>query len=289
MKTIHLCFCICMLLLLAQCKKTEEPTPTYHNFETCLNSDLSQAEGSIQISTTVVNHTAANQTNAKVKIHTNVAFEAFELSLKHNENEAFFATATSDSIGNITLNDLAAGKYTDVTLTLEDCVSEPFSFTIETAEPANVYINSPNSNICLGEATLVTASSDSEDTKYFAWNTGATTQSISISPSTTTNYSVTITDVTGTTNSTSLQVTVNSTNVNIGLNQTICLGDTTNIAATTTATNDISYQWSTGQTTQDISFTTTEIEIEMYSVTVTDENGCTASDEITVTVEDCEG
>ena len=72
MKPLHLCFLAFLLLFLAQCKEDEEPTPTYYDFESCLNSDLSQAEGSIQISTTVANHTAANQTNGTVQIHTGV-------------------------------------------------------------------------------------------------------------------------------------------------------------------------------------------------------------------------
>ena len=203
---INLYFCFCTLLLLVQCKKTEEPTPTYHNFETCLHSDLSQAEGNIQISTTVVNHTAADKAKGTVQIHTNVAFEFWTISYTHPENPIPVTSVASDAIGNITLNSLAAGEYTDVVLTLEDCVSEPFSFIIETATPSNVYINSPNSNICLGESIVINAAST--NASFYQWNNGMTTPSITISPTTSTTYSVTVTDENGCTATDAMTVTV---------------------------------------------------------------------------------
>ena len=122
--------------------------------------------------------------------------------------------------------------------------------------------------ICAGKSTTLTASGGA----MYNWNTGSTTVSISISPSSNQNYSVTVVDGKGCSASTFVKVTVNPLPiVTISGNSSFCTG----VSSTLTASGGGTYLWSTGATTTSItinpSLTTT------YTVTVTNEQGCTAT------------
>ncbi len=129
--------------------------------------------------------------------------------------------------------------------------------------------------ICNGSSTTLTASGVGD----FSWDTGETTQSITVSPSTTTTYSVTVTDGNSTTTD-SVIVTVNESPVaDAGSDVSICDGTETILIASGGDT----YLWSTGETTESI--TVSPNENTTYSVT-TSNDGCTttAIDEVIVTV-----
>ena len=104
-----------------------------------------------------------------------------------------------------------------------------------------------------------------------SWSTGATTNSIVVSPTQTTTYYVDVSDGVGTCRD-SVTVTVSD------LTSYNPLSDTTRVCGTTTTLNASSgfttYSWNTGATTQSISPTTSGF----YKVTVTNAAGCTASD-----------
>jgi len=109
---------------------------------------------------------------------------------------------------------------------------------------------------------------------YF-WSNGQTTKKIQNLASG--NYFVTITDINGCTITAS--TTVNGSvpfTINLGADVTIQQGQTTTINATTSGA--ISYIWSTGQTTASILVNTAG----NYTVTVTNAQGCTATDSKTV-------
>jgi hypothetical protein len=132
-----------------------------------------------------------------------------------------------------------------------------------------------NNILCNGASTTLTASGGIS----YTWSNGENTASITVSPSTTTTYIVTVTDANGCQSSTSIIVTVNplpEPNINGDLN--ICVGQTTRL----TASGGNTYQWSNGVNVywQDVSPLVTTI----YTVTVTDANGCQASTSVTVTV-----
>ena len=100
---------------------------------------------------------------------------------------------------------------------------------------------------------------------------GATTNSITVSPATTTTYTVTVTGTGGCTNAASKIVTVSTPTATITADgpTTFCSGG----SVTLTANAGASYLWSTGATTQSILVTTSG----NYSVTVTDANNCSAT------------
>ena len=128
-----------------------------------------------------------------------------------------------------------------------------------------------NASFCFGGYTTLTATGG--DT--YQWSTGATTASINVN--TAGNYSVTVSTNNGCSGSASVNVVQNQpVNVTISGNSVIC----SEIGTTLTATSGASYQWSSGQTTQSISVNTPG----NYSVTVTNNNGCSGSSSQDVTM-----
>jgi hypothetical protein len=134
---------------------------------------------------------------------------------------------------------------------------------------------SGNIGICgaSGSNTL-TASGGSR----FLWNNGATTSSISVSPTTTTQYSVTVTNFVGGCEAyDTVSVVVSTAPVSNLRDITICNGNST----TLTASGGGTYLWSTGATTADI--TVTPLVTTPYYVTVT-VGTCAIRDTAIVTV-----
>ncbi|GAA3622474.1 LamG-like jellyroll fold domain-containing protein [Flavivirga jejuensis] len=127
--------------------------------------------------------------------------------------------------------------------------------------------------ICEGDSTILTASGGTT----YLWNTGATTASITVSPVSTTTYSVTVSDGV-TSDNDDVIVTVNTLpTADAGSDVTINNGDST----TLTATGGGTYLWSTGATTASIAVS--PIATTTYTVTVT-QNGCSSDDDVIVTV-----
>ena len=111
----------------------------------------------------------------------------------------------------------------------------------------------------------------------YAWSPGgATTPSITVSPTSTTTYTCTVTDANGSCSS-SQTITVNPLpNVNAGPDQTICSGT----SAILTATGASTYSW-TGAVQNGTAFT--PANSGAYTVTGTS-NGCSATDEVSINV-----
>lgn len=110
----------------------------------------------------------------------------------------------------------------------------------------------------------------------YLWSTGATTPSIT--PSVTGTYAVTVTDVNGCTGTDAIRLTINPVpTVNLGPDRVVCSIPV--ILAVRSMSNQ-TVQWSTGANTNIISVTTSGV----YSVTVTNQFGCQASDTVSITV-----
>ena len=128
-----------------------------------------------------------------------------------------------------------------------------------------------------GQNVILTASGGNS----YLWSNGETTQSISVSPSDTTIYTVE-TFVNGCSNTYDVKVTVvQQVNASAGENHEICLGE----ATTLTATGGEYFLWSTGDETSSITVTPTQTTV--YTVTVS--NGISSQDaDVMVAVSDCQ-
>ncbi len=143
----------------------------------------------------------------------------------------------------------------------------------------NANIEASDEDICQGDSTTLTASGGSQ----FRWSTGETTAFIKVLPTSTTTYSVTITDGTG--GGAIVEMIINvlpQPNFNIAvMPDTIDIGGVSMLSVT--GAGSISFLWSTGETTRTIEVspaTTTT-----YTVTATGGNGCQKVDSITVVVD----
>ena len=101
-----------------------------------------------------------------------------------------------------------------------------------------------------------------------------------VSPTTTTTYTVTVTDANTCVNEDSVTISVNSAPLaNAGMDQTICAGDQANIMAS----GGLNYTWSHSLGTG-ASKTVTPSSTTDYTVTVTDANLCEAMDTVRINV-----
>ena len=122
----------------------------------------------------------------------------------------------------------------------------------------------------------------------FSWNTGATTQSIDVVPTTNTTYTVDVT-IPGcpSTVTESADIEVSDLTVDLGGDTTICVYN----SITFDPGNDPAdtYSWSTGATTSTITIDSTiqNTGTTDYIVSVTDDFGCLAIDTVALTVDDC--
>lgn len=132
---------------------------------------------------------------------------------------------------------------------------------------------SGTTTICAGNSTTLTATGGGT----YAWSTGAATAAITVSPGTTTTYSLTVTNG-GCPKDTTVKVTVTPLpTVTLSGNNSLCPGDST----TLTATGGGTYAWSNGSTKSSI--TVKPVTTTTYTLGVTN-GGCTKDTSITVTV-----
>jgi large repetitive protein len=152
---------------------------------------------------------------------------------------------------------------------------------ITTAENSGLATN--DGVLCEGEAVTLTATGGGT----YSWSSGATSSAITVSPTASTNYSVTVTSTKGCQTTVSKLITVHPkpqpTASNTG---PVCVGD----KITLSATGGTSYEWespSNAVVSNNSTFSITNTAVTnsgIYSVKVTDGNGCSqiASTEVVV-------
>jgi len=188
---------------------------------------------------------------------------------------AWSNTSTAQDIGS-----LLAGNYS-VTVTDGRGCTASTSVTIN--QPTALSLSTSQVNIlCNGAATGSIDLSVSGGTVGYSylWSNGATTQDISGLAAG--NYSVTVTDANGCTETTSVTITqpsaiaLSTSQVNV-----TCKGDSDGSIDLTVSggTGAYTYSWSNGPTTQDIN----ALAAGAYTVTATDASGCTASTTVNIT------
>jgi hypothetical protein len=186
---------------------------------------------------------------------------------------AAYVWNTGETTASITVSPTNTTTYTVTAFDSTGTVSDTDDIIITVID--NPIANAGNDvEICQGSSVTLTASGGSN----YIWNTGETTQSITVSPNTSTIYSVEVIE----NNCSSIDevlVTVNALpNIDAGIDVSIVEGETT----TLTASGAETYVWSTGETTTSINVNPTSTTT--YSVTGFS-NGCEATDEVTVVVE----
>lgn len=182
----------------------------------------------------------------------------------------------SNNANTNSIQDLCAGTYS---VTVTDDLGCEDTQTVTIGSDATFSLTtSGNAVICEGESTSISASGATD----YAWtqNLGAG-NSHSVSPTTTTSYTVTGT-TSGCSVSETIVVTVNPLPViNAGNDQVVCIGET----FTFNATGGDNYVWSDGFTNGETILP--EAGIQSYTV-VGAAGTCFGSDEITLNVISCE-
>ncbi len=187
-------------------------------------------------------------------------------------------TGNTPSFTAINTGTAAISGTVSVTATLAGCVSAPSTYTI-TVNPQPI-LTTISDTICMGTtATLSVAGAAT-----YSWTPSAsplTGASVSVNPTTTTNYTVIGTDASTCSDTAFATVVVNPLPVVTGSANPICVNDT----AVLTATGALTYTWlpatmpATGATVGATPTTTT-----IYTVTGTDANACTDTALVTVVV-----
>ena len=182
--------------------------------------------------------------------------------------------ATTSSISN-----LAAGSYTVVVTDKNGCTAT-FTSTIATSTNVTVNVSSTNAACGVNNGTATATASGGTAPYTYTWSNGGTTASISGLGAGT--YTVVVTDSKGCSVTRAVIVTSTSgLSVSISSSNLKCNGDNngTATANVTGGTSPFTYLWSNGATTSSIS----NLVAGVYSVSVTDKNGCSASATVTIT------
>lgn len=138
------------------------------------------------------------------------------------------------------------------------------------ADNPTVAITTNAGVICAGALVVLNASPGFNS---YLWNNSATTGTISVSPNTTTVYSVNATDSLGCVVNATHQVVVDNPSVAIAASSTVsCNGVSVNLTANSGFSN---YAWSNSANTATIAVTPTATTI--YTLTATDSIGCSAT------------
>ena len=146
-------------------------------------------------------------------------------------------------------------------------------------------------NVCYGTAAILTVTPSNLSYEWGTFAGGATTDQISVTPLSTTTYTVTVTNNDGCTSSANFIVVVNDLpelELTADVN-TACSGAEVNLSATILNFDDdlnYFYQWSHGDLTP--SSTVNPIESTTYLITITDSNMCQTVDSISITINDAE-
>jgi gliding motility-associated-like protein len=213
-----------------------------------------------------------------------------ETTLLNASGGTSYAWTASSTLDNLTIanpiaNPSNTSTYQVLVTDVNGCKNSD-SVTIVVNQLPNVTV-STNAAICIGASTTITASGATN----YSWSpsTGLDNANVSnptANPTSTTTYTVIATDNNGCSDLDSTTVTVNPLpTAVVSSSGVICNGGSINL----TASGGTSYSWtpSTGLSNAGIDNpTASPATTTTYTVTVTDVNGCTDDDQVTVDVND---
>lgn len=179
-----------------------------------------------------------------------------------------WSDASGNSVGGnvLTVNNLIAGNYYLTVTDTSGCVFiDTFNISGATVSIDNAIVNNAACNFSNGNITLQ-VSGDPLGYNYL-WSNGETTANLSGLGGGI--YTVTVTGVSGCQDSASYSIlSAGLTAIVSSLDERVCIGDSTgyiNLSTTSFGTGNVTFQWSNGATTQNIS----GLAAGNYSVTVT--------------------
>lgn len=216
-----------------------------------------------------------------VSISAPVSFVCPGASATLTANGAVNYSWSNTNTGSVTVvNPTITTTYTVTGADLLGCTNtQTVAITVNTL---NITV-SPNSSICLGSATTLSANG----AVSYTWSNGGLFQSIPVSPTVLTTYTVSGTDINNCNHTATISVGVNN-NPTITISTSsaaICVNET----ATITAIGAATYSWNSGQTSSVIIVTPTLNLTQNYFVTGVDANSCTASASASLGVSLCTG
>jgi len=180
---------------------------------------------------------------------------------------------------------LGAGTYS---VTVTDLYGCDTSASITITEPTAIDINvSGTGTLCFGQVggELNTVTTGGQGPYTYVWDNGLpATDSVTLSPTATATYNVTVTDSTGCTDTTSMEIVVGPALVASVVNDFICEGNNVTISVTASSGNGppYAYLWSDGSTTSSITVTPTYDSI--FTVQVSDGCSTPTNEAVVVTV-----
>jgi hypothetical protein len=170
------------------------------------------------------------------------------------------------------------GTYT-ITLVSTNAAgsSATHSQTLTVLRSPNANINPANVNSCIGATPVtinVNAVGPGAASDTFSWSTGATSNSITVSPNVTTTYSCIVTATNGCTSILTSQFNIGQPTITVNSFPTsLCPGNNATITAGVSGPGPRSYTWSTGASTNSLVTSTAAV----YTVIATNGLGCTAT------------
>jgi hypothetical protein len=178
-----------------------------------------------------------------------------------------------------TITNLPAGTYSVTATDANQCTATA-SFTVTQTQAINVTITG-ETIICGAEASgfVGTVVSGGTGPYTYNWSTGTVSESINNIGAGT--YSVVVTDANGCTGEASITITIISNfGVNLIPRDALCFGGNSGsvLAVASGDTQPYTYSWNNGNTTNEI----TGLTAGTYSLTVTEANGCTVAQTVTV-------
>ncbi|QHV99571.1 putative Ig domain-containing protein [Spirosoma endbachense] len=182
---------------------------------------------------------------------------------------------SQDATAGIAIVD-AEGPYSVTVTNAAGCLSSTNVLVVRDGTAPIVNINPTSATLtCASPTTTLTASG----TGNYLWNTGATSQTITVG--TTGTYSVTLTGANGCSSTATAGVSTDQTTPLLSIIASHTLLTCSNPVASLTAVGSGSVLWSNGSTDAQISVNTAST----YSVTLTAPGGCSASASITLSAD----
>jgi hypothetical protein len=198
------------------------------------------------------------------------------LTVTANQPGGTFSWSTGATGSSISVSPVSTTNYT-VNYVLNGCTSSPVSSQVVVNSAPTVTVN--NTTICAGNTATLTATPSVTGGTYL-WSSGSTNQVIIVTPTATTNYTITYTASGCTPVTATGTVTVSPTPLVSISNQTICAGNSATLQAIGTPPGG-SYSWSNGNTGSSITVNPTATTTYTVAYTV---NGCSATQQGIVTV-----